>query len=542
VKTADGGTRLWIANAKGVGFGPGGNGSVLFQGTTTGGTVSSIDLPRAADDGQYATWTEQVVANDGLDESPDPSAAELSPSPVLCPNGHPATAANASPIKHVVEIVAENKTFDSYFGDIGSGYDANQAFLLFGQPITTNQHKLVTDGVGVLGDNFYSDAEVSVTGHSYTSGAIATDHNEKTWPGDYDQGVRGTHGNGDPLRPSVGDDSQTAAIGNVEGALYNPEGGFVFERFKEAGAVDPLTKEQDPNAHPLSMAIYGEHSTENVGPEYHATWTRPANQGGNVDWKAGDIQYFDSCRARLFISGTVDGGTTPDTDYTRDCEKRQLDPQFTLADWTARYPTQGDVMPNFIYMSLPVNHTLGTNLGSPTPQSMVADNDNAIGQIIDALSKSPFWASTAVVIVQDDTQATGDHISPLRDTLEVVSPYAALTPDHQRGSMGSVLRTAEMLFGVEPVGINDKLAAPLHGAFVSNLSDVHPKPYDAVTPLVPFALNEAGAPGQADSMAMNWSEVDRIDMGVLNAIWRATQRGIPYERPAAPTVSKPDDD
>ena len=542
VATPDGGTRLWVANAKGVGFGPGGNGSVLFEGTTTGGTVSSVDLPADRGDAQYEKWTAQVVGNDGLDENPDPCAAALSPSPVLCPNGRAPSADNPSPIKHVVEIVVENKTFDSYFGDIGAGYDANPAFLLFGQPSTTNQHKLVTDGVAALGDNFYSDAEVSVTGHSFTSGAIATDHNEKTWPGDYDQGIRGTHGNGDPLRPSVGNDQQAAAIGNVEGALYNPEGGFVFERFKEAGAVDPLTKEQDPQAHPLSIAIYGEHSTATVGPEYHAKWTRTADQGGNVDWKAGDIQYFDSCRARLFISGKVDGGNTPDTDFTRDCENRQLDPQFTLADWTARYPTQGDVMPNYIYMSLPDNHTLGTNLGSPTPNSMVADNDNAIGQIIGALSKSPFWSSTAVIIVQDDTQATGDHVSPLRDTLEVASPYAAIVPDHQRASMGSVLRTAEMLFGVGAVGINDTLAAPLHGAFVSDMSDAHMTPYDAVTPLVPFALNEPGAPGQADSMAMDWSQVDRIDMGVLNAIWRATQRGIPYEKPAAPTVRRSDDD
>jgi len=101
--------------------------------------------------------------------------------------------------------------------------------------------------------------------------------------------------------------------------------------------------------------------------------------------------------------------------------------------------------------------------------------------------------------------------------------------------MGSVLRTSEMLFGVGPVGINDKLASPLHGAFVSDLSQFHAGQYDAVKPSIPFALNQPGAPGQADSMAMDWSQVDRIDMGVLNAIWRATQQGVPYERPKEAT-------
>ena len=534
-------TRLWVANAKGIGFGPGANGSVLFEGTTTGGTVSKIDLPHDPT-AMLKSGTNSVIANDGLNENPDPCDPALHPSPVLCP-----LDGTASPIKHVIDIVVENKTFDSYFGDINSGaikgYDASPALLLFGQPVTTNQHAFVTSGVGALSDNFYSDAEVSVTGHSYASGALATDHNEKTWPADYDQGIRGTHGNGDPLRPSVGTSQQSAAINNVENALYDPQGGFLFERFVDAGAVDPATKEKDPSA-PLSMAIYGEHSTDRVGPAFHA-------KGGTTDWKAGDIQYFDSCRAQLFVTGQVGGGNTPDTDQTRDCEKRTLDPQFTLNHWESVYaskPSHPDVMPNFIYMSLPDNHTLGTNLGSPTPQSMVADNDYAIGTIVQALSQSPFWSSTAVIIEQDDTQATGDHVNPLRDTLQVISPWAATTPDHQRASMGSVLRTIETLFGVTPVGVNDGLAAPLHGAFVAKLSDAHTlcnasatlqpdgqyaKPcYTAVRPAVPFALNQPGAPGQAASMAMDWSQVDRIDMATLNAIWWATQHHTAYKAPS----------
>src|SRR5207245_1722275 len=141
---------------------------------------------------------------------------------------------------------------------------------------------------------------------------------------------------------------------------------------------------------------------------------------------------FDTCRAREFITGKAPDGPAPDNnDYFGDCAGRTLDPQFTLAHWASVLKNTGkDVMPNFIYMSLPDNHTLGTNLGSPTPASMVADNDYALGLLVEALSKSPFWSATVVMQTEDDTQAAGDHVSPLRDYLHVVSPWARPGPSH----------------------------------------------------------------------------------------------------------------
>ena len=117
-------------------------------------------------------------------------------------------------------------------------------------------------------------------------------------------------------------------------------------------------------------------------------------------------------------------------------------------------------MPSFIYMSLPVNHTLGANLGSPTPASMVADNDVAIGMIVDALSHSPFWKCTAVLITEDDTQLAADHVSSLRDYLQVISPWAKPGANHQWGSMGSLLRTIETIFDVDPLSLNDRWPSP----------------------------------------------------------------------------------
>jgi hypothetical protein len=360
---------------------------------------------------------------------------------------------------------------------------------------------------------------VSVTGHSWTSGAVATDHNEKTFPADYDQGLRGSHGNNDPLKPGAAGPSGKK-IQEAEEELEDPEGGFIFEAFKRAGAKAPSDATSK-----LTMAIYGEGTARESGD---------MNAYKAPNWSEGDIQYFDSCRAAQFINGKAPAGPfTNDSGQFGDCQGRTLPPQFHLKHWTDVYKATGkDVMPNFIYMTLPVNHTLGTNLGSPTPASMVADNDYAIGLITEALSKSPFWGSTVIMQTEDDTQAAGDHISPLRDYLSVSGPWARPGVNHQWGSMPSLLRSIEQLFGVAPISLHDRLALPQHGAFRTKLSEKPDlKPYVAIRPLVPFALNQLGAPGQAASMAMDWSTYDRIDEQTLNAILYAVARGTPLQLP-----------
>lgn len=517
------GYRLWVANAKGAGAstasGTGLNLSVAFDGNPLTGTVSVIDLPSPKE--QEQAWAAQVRANDRLDQAgadPCNPGGGIVVSEVLCP-----PAGKSSPVKHVVYIVTENKTFDQYFGDLPSAtYDVDPKYLLYGQPVTPNHHALVNRFS--LSDRFFSDAQVSVTGHSWTSGGIATDANEKDWAADYDQGLRGVRAGSDPLRPSIADKKAADAISGAEDELQDPEGGYLFEAFKRAGAVPP--DQAGPGK--LSMAIYGE---------------RTARESGNMNaykapgWKDGDIQYFDTCRAAQFITGAAPDGPVPNNapDQFQDCKGRTLPAQFNLAYWTRTFRQTGqDVMPNFIYMSLPVNHTLGTNLFSPTPASMVADNDYAIGQIVEALSKSPFWASTVVMQTEDDTQVAGDHISPLRDYLQVVGPWAKPGPNHQWGSMPSLLRTIELLFGVQPITLNDRLAIPQHGAFRTSLSEApDTAPYTAIRPAVPFALNQPGAPGQGQSMAMDWSSVDRIDMATLNAILYAVARGTRFVPPVS---------
>ncbi len=514
--------RLWVANAKGAGAATSSTGvnlSIGHEVTPLDGTISVIDLPDAENE---AIWTEEVIENDHLEDvlvDPCKPGRGVEVSEVLCP------ASGQSPVKHVVYIVTENKTFDQYFGDLDpASYDVDPKYLLYGEPVTPNHHALV-DRYS-LSDRFFSDAQVSVTGHSWTSGAIATDHNERTFEADYDEGIRGNHGNGDPLK-SGASGNPGEKIGEAEAELDDPEGGYIFEAFREAGAVAPLLAAPTDDVVPLSMAIYGESTARESGDM--SAYQAPG-------WKDGDLQYFDTCRAAQFIAGVAPDGPLPDVVPPQsparldDCQGRTLPAGFNLASWSAVHEQTGvDIMPNFIYMSLPVNHTLGTNLGSPTPASMVADNDYAVGLIIEALSNSPFWESTVVMQTEDDTQAAGDHISPLRDYLQVTGPWAKPGANHQWGSMPSLLRTIEQIFGVEPISLFDKLALPQHGAFRASLDDEpDTDPFIAIRPAIPFALNQPGAPGQAESMAMDFSTYDLIDEDTLNAILYADARGVPF--------------
>ena len=502
--------RLWVTNAKGNGPSMGYNGSVFANGTTTNGTVSVIDLPAPA--ARTNTWTQQVMANDHFASaavSPCSPSNGVRISQVLCP-----PKGKASPLKHMVFVVTENKTFDQYFGDLPAtdgGYRADPKFLLYGQQVTPNHHALATPYS--LGDNFFSDAEVSVTGHSWTSGAAATDHNEKTWEADYDEGVRGSHGNGDPLKGSLAG-AQGADIQRAEDELDDPEGGYLFEAFRAAGATAPSDR---PGK--LSMAIYGESTA--VTSRGMAVYQAPG-------WKTGDISYSDTCRVLTFRDGVAPDGPSPAFGVggapagvaSNDCDGRTLATPFTLKHWIDVYNKTGkDIMPSFIYMSLPQNHTLATTVGNPTPQSMVADNDYAFGLLVDSLSHSPFWSSTAVMQTEDDTQIAGDHVSALRDYLTVASPWAKPGPNHQWGSMPSVLRTIEQVFGIAPISLFDRLAVPMHEAFLPTLaSKPNLTPYTAVKALIPFNLNQPGAPGAELSATLDFSTYDRVDEQVLNKI------------------------
>ncbi len=186
---------------------------------------------------------------------------------------------------------------------------------------------------------------------------------------------------------------------------------------------------------------------------------------------------------------------------------------------------QSGQLATFTYLLLPNDHTVGTDQGKPTPESMVADNDYAVGIVIDALSKSPYWEKSAVFIVQDDPQGCEDHVDALRSFVMIVSPWARRGyVSHVHTSFLSVFATIERIFGIPPLGRPDAAAAPMWDFFTPKPDFT---PYDALPRQVPEELNSIDTPGSKRSAKMDFRGPDRNpELGtVLDAyrLWRMGQ-------------------
>jgi DNA-binding beta-propeller fold protein YncE len=542
-----GGSRLYVTNFYGMGAGPGVNGEAEpLTGSRTEGSLSAIDLPDGASSAAtYAHWTATVVENDNLAPLDDPHLVNPATDPcagaALPGGGHvtsgllcAASRGRLDPRRlHVVIMFNENKTFDSYFGDVGRyfpGAKADPALATYPYAVTTNHHRIAEQFN--LSENFYNQGfDSSVLGHQFIEAGMATPYDQLVWGQSYDpENVRGGR--------EAGEWSGEASGGKTDGNIAAQEGQMdsppqsIFDLF------------QNPADNPLGL-------TERV---YSTDWG-PSSAAGRADqapaalWGQGphpigggdDETYPDTDRANLFLTGQTvshnwdanSGGPPSSFGQTigycggpsGDCGYDGAQPtdysRFTLAAWTAAYhrcvaaggsdaSCQG-TMPNFTFMVLPedagglVDFDQNTNPLDPTPEAMVADNDNAVGQVVQGLSHSPFWKNMAVFVTEDDTQATGDHIDVARTYLLAAGGLVKpLGPRHQlsdqRTSFDSVLRTIEILFGLPPMTLYDATAPPLDAVIGDRLPS-NPPTYTAVRPLTPFLigsdLRTSSAPGPA---------------------------------------------
>jgi hypothetical protein len=198
-------------------------------------------------------------------------------------------------------------------------------------------------------------------------------------------------------------------------------------------------------------------------------------------------------------------------------------------------------LPNLMYVFLPCNHTVGTRPGFPTPRAMVADNDLALGQIVEAVTKIRFWPQTCIFVVEDDPQFGMDHVDGHRTVAQVISPYTRRRfVDHTNYNQTGMVRTIELILGLPPMNQLDLSATPMRNCF-QDRPDL--APYTAVPNKVP--LDEMNPPleslrGKAlywakKSLEMNLDEVDRADDDTFNRILWHAMRGYdtPYPEPAA---------
>lgn len=482
---------LFVANLEGEGAGIKGN--KIFNSHQQEATISIIPIP---DRNTLKSYTSRVERSNFMFRS---KVSQRLPRKGVSPKPVPERIGEPSVFKHVVYIIKENKTYDQVMGDVKEG-DGMNSLCIYGKDVTPNQHKLVKDFL--LLDNYYASGKCSAEGHSWTDAAIVTDYLEKNvraWFRSY---------------PHVLADAMA----------YNKEG-FIWNN-----ALD----------HGKSVRIYG----EACRPIWkgHPGWE--SLYQSHLDGKPAEFENeVTISRVKPILSPAYpgfDGPASPD----------QLRSDAFIKELEEFEKMPGDQLPQLIIMALPADHTVGTREGYPTPRAMVADNDLALGKILEALTKSKFWDSTAVFITEDDSQSGWDHVSAYRTTGFVVSPYSHLHKTvHTNYNQTCMLRTIEQILGIPPMNIIDATALPMFNCFDNELNDSTYRAEKNLIPLNEMNQKVVSLTGKAKKYAIlsatpQFDKIDGGDDDLLNHIlWYSAKGNLPYpNNMTLPKKEREDDD
>jgi YVTN family beta-propeller protein len=346
--------------------------------------------------GSAMTGSVRSIERDDFDAS---STAEvLANMPVPVPTPAQTIVRAHGPIAHVIYIIKENRTYDQVLGDLPIG-DGDPNLAWFGKTITPNDHAIALR-FGVF-DRTFTDAQVSASGHNWSTAAFANDYLERFWPPNY----------GGRRKQYDFEDGSTASA---------PGTGYLWD---------------DADKHGVSLRDYGEFVTD------------PANPGG----------LYTTHMAGLM--GKIDG-RFPGFDLKINDEARVDEWQREFN----QFVHDGN-LPALTILRLPNDHTAGTYPGAFSPQAYVAQNDHALGRVVAIVSHSRYWATTAIFAIEDDAQNGPDHVDDQRTTFYLASPYAAPGVHHAHYTTSSVVRTIELLLGLPPMTIYDALAPPMYDAF-----------------------------------------------------------------------------
>ena len=483
VRASRDGKRVYVANGKGVasaanplGPRPGEKRTPETQyiGSLLKGTVSLIGLPSAQ---RLAQLTRRVYANSPYtDELLKTARGSRGRNPI------PSSVGDPSPIKHVIYVIKENRTYDQILGDMKEG-NGDPRLCLFGEDVTPNHHAIAREFV--LLDNFYVDAEVSADGHNWSTAAYATDYVEKTWPTNYSKRGRtydyeGSKKISRPTQGYIWDYCRRA------GVSYRSYGEFVRLREEKPGGGGD---EEGPKAWPY-VRPQGENSTHEDALQGHFSAAFPS-------W---DLNIPDNERIDAWLK-----------------EFRE-------------YEKNGD-LPQFQIVRIGGDHTQGTRAGALTPRAHVADNDLALGRLIEAVSHSKYWSSTAVFVLEDDAQNGSDHVDAHRSIAFIASPYTRRRHvDSTMYTTSGMLRTMELILGLPPMSQYDAAATPMFNSF-TNEADL--APYKALPARVDLEeRNSPNAPDSGRSAEFDFSKEDAApDVEFNEIIWRA-MRGANSVMPA----------
>jgi YVTN family beta-propeller protein len=398
-------------------------------------------------------------------------------------------------IKHVIYVIKENRTYDQILGDVKGGR-GDRTLTLFKNDSAPNHRALARRFT--LFDNFYADADVSADGHSWSVSAGVTDYTNRTWPISYSPSRRKASRARDFENMSVAQQFLTEPL------LFNAS------IFRPAAALTHGYLWDNAYFHGVSYRDYGEFTT----------FPADCHGAGNTS----ETTTLDDRRFGDHVDERFPG-------FNLDCSDHadrlpEWEREFRAFEAQAAAQRGRDPLPSLQFMRLPNDHTWGTRAGRPIPQAYIADNDLALGRLVDIVSHSRFWRSTAILVTEDDAQNGPDHIDAHRTVSYVISPYTQRRrTDHTHYDTVSMVATLEDLLGLPPMTIVDQRATRMWKAF-NRKPDF--RPYDARTPTVtPFGapgaeLNESSAPLARASASWNFRVEDATPEIPLNeAIWRS---------------------
>ncbi len=444
-------------------------------------TVSIIPVPT---DAVLAGYTERVRKASLQFRT---ALADRLPRPNRKPRPVPERIGEPSVFKHVLYIIKENRTYDQVLGDMPEGRGM-PSLCIFGDSVTPNQHRIARDFM--LLDNYYVSGKSSAEGHHWADAAMVTDYTEKSvraWFRSY---------------PHVLYD---ALVYNKKGLIWN-------------NALD----------HGKTVRVYGEACTcEFDKKQYDWQKLYRMRQAGTGQ----PFSYTNTTtisRVRPILAMDFPGC---DDEIIND----QMRADAFIRELNEAAARPGDEWPNLMVMSLPNDHTAGLSPKFPTPRAMVADNDLAVGRIVEAVYRSRFAANTVIFITEDDSQAGWDHVSAYRTTGFVISPYSRLRRTISTNyNQTSVVRTIEQILGLPPMNVIDATALPLFDCFTDKFDGT---PYTALPNRIP--LDEMNRPltglrGRALQYARESDEqaekgIDTGEDALMNRIlWFSAKGNTPY--------------
>jgi len=451
------------------------------------GTVHVIPIP---DRPQLAGYTTAVAENNRLRlrteaavraanaDSGTRGASPVAASPV------PLRAGDPSHIRHIVYVVKENRSYDQYFGDLGKG-NGDPSLQLVGDDVIPNQRKLAREFV--LLDNFYANGGNSADGHQWVTQAAETDYTY--WPGYIGRSY-----------PKNGDDPLAFANSGFlwDNALLRKRSFADFGEF--AGVLAGMKR----------LKLLEEYKN---GSDFRDTFKSvapiaPLNNYLITDYPTYSLQVPDVIRARIFLRH--------------------------LKDWEA-----AGSMPNLVMVQLPSDHTSGTTPDYSTPKACFADNDLALGQIVEGLTHSSFWKDMLILVVEDDAQSGLDHVDGHRTVAQVISPYSRRgAVDSTFYSQVSMVKTIELILGLPTMSLFDLIANDMRNSFQSTpvltpyTAEIPKQSIYEVNPKL-SALTGPALKAARESMRMNFRDPDSAPTARVNRMIWASVKGWDSPYPAA---------